>query len=111
MKNGRYGLIKYWWTLFKIKILPKIVGRTIRYGVFSKRTLHRDRRGYVEIGVIVGSSGLYAGAPPNELMIENVFPLQEIDMWRQVIRETNKTRDLPSYVGKAKIRVYGLEIT
>ena len=100
--------LRTYWLRFKHCVLPKLFGQTHHYGIFGGGKIYRDRKGYVEVGVIIGESGLYAGAPPHELRIKNVFPLEDWDNMKKVVSEMNKKRDLPVYLAKAKIRCYNV---
>ncbi len=96
------------WLRFKYCFLPKIFGQTNRYGVFGDEWIYRNRKGYYEVGVIIGESGLYAGAPPHELRIEGTFPIEDWEDMKDAVARMNKKRDLPAYLARASIRCHDI---
>jgi hypothetical protein len=110
MTKGQEMKLRYWWLRFKYQILPRIFGQIHYYGIFGTGKIYRNRRGYVEVGVIVGESGLYAGAPPHELRIEYIFPLNDWEDMKGVVTIMNENRDLPAYLAKASIHCYDITL-
>lgn len=79
------------------------------YGIFGTGKVVRDNEGCIEMWATVSESGLYAGAPPEEFRIEQLFSKNTYDKkgLEQAISETNKKRDLPLYLRSVKVKIIG----
>jgi len=81
--------------------------KKIKYGIFGLGEVERDDNGYIEVPVIIQESGLYVGVPPKELRIRTVGFHDEPDFNKQYCAKLNRNTDLPFYLTKAKIKVFG----
>lgn len=78
----------------------------ISYGIFGGNEVVREMDGTIEVLVLIQESGLFAGAPPEELQIQEIIPPGTSDESVQaLLQELNSRCDLPFYVRRAKIQV------
>jgi hypothetical protein len=79
--------------------------KNIAYGIFGLGNIKQNDDGSYDLPVLVQESGLFGGAPPEELRISYVMPYDEPTFNKQYVAELNRHTDLPYYLATARIKI------
>jgi hypothetical protein len=79
----------------------------VRLDIRGEEPTIEDVEGFVTLPVITQDSGLFAGAPPAELCIHQVFLPGQEEERRDRVAELNQRTDLPFYVATALVNIVG----
>lgn len=87
-----------------IKDFLKDCGYFYPYGIFGGSDIFVDKDGYIERFCLFQASGCFAGAPPYEMLIDDLIPFNDEEFGKQWCAKKNRKTDLPFYLGKIKVK-------